>query len=114
MRFPLLQLMPLPDAWGEWLQVAGVRRQVGIHGPRFEHFAMAIEAAMAGLGILLVPDFLVMGDIRSGRLIVPHAASLTTNMAYHLIYPKSKQTLPWLRIFRDWLLRVAAASETTA
>ncbi|MEJ0019826.1 MAG: transcriptional regulator GcvA [Acetobacteraceae bacterium] len=113
-RFPLLQLMPLPDVWSEWLQAAGIRRQVTVHGPRFEHFSMAIEAAIAGHGVLLVPDFLVADDIRSGRLVVPHGTSLTTNMAYHLIYPRSKRTLPWLRIFRDWLLGIAAASEDAA
>jgi DNA-binding transcriptional LysR family regulator len=103
-RFPLLQLMPLPDAWGEWFHAAGVRRQISVHGPRFEHFSMAIEAAVAGFGVLLVPDFLVIDDVRSGKLVVPHHTSLRTNMAYYLIYPTAKRTLPWLRLFRDWLL----------
>jgi DNA-binding transcriptional LysR family regulator len=110
-RLPLLQLMPLPEAWSDWLHAAGVQRQVNVRGPSFENFGMAIEAAASGLGVLLVPDFLVIDDIGRGRLIVPHPASINTNMAYYLVYPKAKQNLPWLRNFRDWLLVMAAATE---
>jgi len=111
MRFPLLQLTPLPDAWDRWLRSAGVNRSARQQGPRFEHFSMAIQAAISHLGVLLVPDFLVADDIREGRLVVAHPVAIKSDMAYYFIYPQSKSTLPSLRAFRDWLLETAAATE---
>lgn len=110
-RFPLLELTALPDAWNEWLHVAGARRQGGSKGPRFEHFTMAIQAAISHAGILLVPHFLVADDIREGRLAAAHPLSISTDMAYYFIYPHSKVNLPALRAFRDWILERAAATE---
>ena len=110
-RFPLLQLTPLPDAWDRWLAGAGVNRPTRQQGPRFEHFSMAIQAAISHLGILLVPDFLVADDIREGRLVIAHPVSIKTNMAYYFIYPQTKSGLPSIRAFRDWILETAAASE---
>lgn len=43
----------------------------------------------------------------STQLLVPHHTSLRTSVAYYLIYPTAKRTLPWPRLFRDWLLGVA-------
>jgi LysR family transcriptional regulator, glycine cleavage system transcriptional activator len=111
MKFPLLQLTPLPSAWNEWLRAAGVTRQLSHQGPRFEHFSMAIQATISNLGILLVPHFLVADDIREGRLVVPHPVTIKTNMAYYFIYPQSKSSLPSIRAFRDWILETAAVSE---
>ncbi|MFI4987087.1 MAG: transcriptional regulator GcvA [Alphaproteobacteria bacterium] len=111
-RFPLIRLSPLADAWNQWLQAAGAGRQSGQQGPRFEHFAMAIQATIADLGILLVPHFLVADDVREGRLVVPYPLAIKTNMAYYLIYPHSKANLPSIRAFRDWILDTAAKSET--
>jgi LysR family glycine cleavage system transcriptional activator len=112
MKFPLLQLTPLPNAWSEWLLAAGVSSPLSHQGPRFEHFSMAIQAAISNFGILLVPHFLVADDIREGRLVIPYPVAIKTNMAYYFIYPHFKSNLPSLRSFRDWILETAAISET--
>jgi LysR family glycine cleavage system transcriptional activator len=110
-RFPLLRLTAIPDAWAQWLHELGVKRQSSHRDSRFEHFAMAIQAVIADLGILLIPHFLVADDIKAGRLAIAYPHSIKTEMAYYFIYPQSKSSLPSIRAFRDWILATAASSE---
>lgn len=110
-RQRLLHLLPLSQAWSQWFAAVG-QGQVEInHSLGFEHFSMCIEAAVSGLGIALMPHFLVAEDIRSGRLCVPHPRAIRTEVAYFLIYPRSKARLLTVRSFRDWVMAAAAATE---
>jgi LysR family glycine cleavage system transcriptional activator len=109
-RLPHLQLLPLSHAWPQWFAAAGLSQVEINRGLGFEHFSMCIEAAVSGLGVALMPHFLVAEDIRSGRLCVPHPRAIRTELAYFLIYPQSKGGLPTVRAFRDW--SIAAAAET--
>ena len=103
-RLPLLQQTTRPRGWVEWLDAAGVRDVQGLRGPQFQNMAMVAEAAAAGLGVALLPRFLVAQDIASGRLVIPFDRPLTSGEAYILAYPEHASTLPALRAFRDWLL----------
>jgi LysR family glycine cleavage system transcriptional activator len=110
-RHRLLRLLPLPQAWPQWFEAAGARGIKIEYGLGFEHFSMCIEAAVSGLGIALIPHFLVIEDIRVGRLCVPHPCAIRTELAYFLIYPRAKQALPTVRSFCDWSIAAAAATE---
>ena len=110
-RHRLLRLLPLPQAWPQWFAAAGAGDVEITHGLGFEHFSMCMEAAISGLGIALMPDFLVIEDIRAGRLCVPNARAIRTELAYFLIYPNAKHELPTVRSFRDWAIAAAAATE---
>jgi LysR family transcriptional regulator, glycine cleavage system transcriptional activator len=110
-RHRLLRLLPLSQAWPQWFAAAGASDIEVNHGLGFEHFSMCIEAAISGLGIALMPDFLVVEDIRAGRLCVPYPRAIRTELAYFLIYPNSKQALPTVRSFRDWMIAAAVATE---
>jgi len=110
-RHRLLRLLPLPQAWPQWFEAAGIGDVEISHSLGFEHFSMCIEAAISGLGIALMPDFLIVEDIRAGRLCVPHPRAIQTELAYFLIYPSSKHTLPTVRGFRNWAIAAAVATE---
>jgi LysR family transcriptional regulator, glycine cleavage system transcriptional activator len=110
-RHRLLRLLPLPRAWPQWFEAAGIGDVEVGHSLGFEHFSMCIEAAISGLGVALMPDFLVVEDIRAGRLCVPHPRTIRTELAYFLIYPNSKHALPTVRSFRDWAIAAASATE---
>jgi len=43
--------------------------------PGFEHFFMLIEAAAAGMGVALLPEFLAVEELVSGRLVCPYDVS---------------------------------------
>ncbi|WP_033474643.1 LysR substrate-binding domain-containing protein, partial [Bordetella bronchiseptica] len=78
-------------------------------GPRFEHFYMIMQAAVAGLGVALLPRLLVKEDVSARRLLVPFESPFAGEDAYCLVYPAGKRSDPKLELLRRWLLEEAAA-----
>ena len=100
----LLQLESRPGAWAEWLHEAGLPTHGSRQGPRFEHHLMIIQAALSGLGVALLPWFLVKDELASGALQCPFGDQRQrTGRAYWLAYPQRHVDLPALVAFRSWL-----------
>ena len=100
----LLQMSARPGGWRDWLQARDVRGVDGQRGPRFENHAMVLQAAIAGLGVALLPEFLIREELLSGRLVEAFPGSrLATGKAYWLVFPPSRKDLPALDAFRRWL-----------
>jgi LysR family glycine cleavage system transcriptional activator len=110
----LLQPTRRPNTWHDWLEANNVSGMNAWAGPRFEHFYMIIQAAIAGLGVALLPRLLVNDDLISQRLIIPFDGSFVSRDAYGLVYPASKRNDPRLEQFRKWLLDEAAMAQTSA
>lgn len=104
LRVPLLQQATRPRAWQEWLVAQGVPPGLAIMGPTFEQFAMVARAAAAGLGLAVVPRFLVEEELRAGQLVIPFDRPITSRQSYWLVYPREKRDRPALAAFREWLL----------
>ena len=73
-------------------------------GPRFEQFHRVIQAAVAGRGLGRLPEFLVRGELGSGRLVAPFDVSIPNHHAYYVVYPQEKENNFAVRAFRDWIL----------
>ena len=99
----LLRHFTRPGAWPQWLAAAGMG-DLDPGGPSFEHFFMVIQAAVAGLGVALLPRFLIEEELRSGALVLPLGPSTIYDGGYYLICPRGRAELPKVRAFRDWLL----------
>jgi DNA-binding transcriptional LysR family regulator len=99
----LLRHFTRPGAWPQWLAAAGLT-DLDPGGPSFEHFFMVIQAAVAGLGVALLPRFLIEDELRSGALVMPLAASTIYDGGYYLLCRRGRGELPKVRAFRDWLL----------
>ena len=106
-RFKLMHQSSRPEMWREWFTKAGLHEINSMSGQRFELFSMLVEAARAGLGVALVPRFLVQKELANRSLVIPCELSLHSEKAYYLVYPASRQSCVWLRAFRVWLLEVA-------
>jgi LysR family transcriptional regulator, glycine cleavage system transcriptional activator len=110
-RYTLLQHVTRPQAWQEWLRACGVQHLDSRAGPRFEQFHMVIQAAIAGVGLALLPQFLIQEELASGRLVVAVDRPVTSEYAYYLVYPVGKADIQSVAVFRDWLLGQCAVRE---
>lgn len=106
-EFVLLHQSARPDAWRQWLAQAGVHDVDCMKGQRYELFSMLVEAARAGLGMALVPRFLVAQELDSGELVRPFDLSARSDKGYYLVVPEDKQASPLLRTFDQWLQSAA-------
>lgn len=112
-HFTLLQLRSRPYAWQEWFAGLDMPDLNPAHinptaGPKFEHFHMIINAALSGLGVALLPTFLIREEVQKGLLVEPFDYRVQGRHAYYLVYPEKKRGLPRLQTFRRWLLREAS------
>ena len=67
---PILQTRTRHEAWKLWCQRSGHKIAMTA-GPVFDHYYFSIEAALAGLGVCVVPLHLVADDVEAGRLMAP-------------------------------------------
>jgi LysR family glycine cleavage system transcriptional activator len=108
--YTLIHQSTRPYAWRDWLALAEVP---GAHdataGPRYELFSMVAQAVKAGLGLAVLPRFLVQDEIADGTLAVPFALSLHSDFAYYLVWPAHKSGWRPLQLFQAWLCKQAAA-----
>ncbi|GAB3119679.1 transcriptional regulator GcvA [Novispirillum itersonii] len=107
-EFTLLQHSTRPRAWQEWCAAEGVTGLDAFVGPRFEHFHLVAQAAVAGLGMAILPLFLIQDELASGALVRPFAQAIRSSHSYYVVYPDHKADLPGVRAFRDWILSEAA------
>jgi DNA-binding transcriptional LysR family regulator len=105
---PLVQMTTRPDAWRHWFLAHGVNSGNPMAGARVELFSMAIQAAIHGIGVALVPDYLAQDELWRGLLCSPVQGSSDSGYAYHFIHPEGDDSPPALGVFRDWLLREAS------
>lgn len=101
-RMPLLQQATRPEAWRQWFDAQGVDAPRAMAGPRYELFSMQAAAAIAGLGVALMPTLLVQDELASGALVVACPRPLKAQRAYYLVQPQVPER-PALAVFKAWL-----------
>jgi len=101
-HWPLLQQATRPEAWRQWFDAQGVDAPRAMAGPRYELFSMQ-AAAIAGLGVALMPTLLVQDELASGALVVACPRPLKAQRAYYWVQPDGPERAA-LGVFRAWLL----------
>lgn len=109
LQAPLLHLVSRADAWERWFQLQGVTPQP-LRGMLFDQFATAAQAAMSGLGIALLPEFLIEDELRRGDLVRAIERPMESRERYYLAWPAARAAYPPLKAFRDWIVGAAAGS----
>jgi LysR family glycine cleavage system transcriptional activator len=72
------------QVWVQWAAFYSVRGLHVLGGPRFEQYPVLFQAAQAGLGLALVPAFLVADNLAAGTLIEPIAAPIEVDQGHYL------------------------------
>ena len=93
-------------AWPDWFEASEIAAR-DLDGLQLEHFSLVTHAAIGGLGVALIPAFLIQGELDRGDLVVAIDRPLLSTKAYYLIYPKYKAEHKALRTFRGWITRRA-------
>ncbi|TMV79985.1 LysR family transcriptional regulator [Thioclava sp. BHET1] len=108
LRLPLLQIESRMGDWGRWLAHHGVaERRPG--GMLFDHFATMTQAAVHGLGLALLPRFLIRRELEQGRLLPAFGGPVRAIGSYYLVWPEARAARPPLASFRDWIAGEIAA-----
>lgn len=110
-RHTLIGYATEPYTWPEWLDKAGVAGLQGVGTLRFEQMYFALQAAAEGLGIVLVPLFLVVDDIVSGRLCAPFGLLAAMQRQYYANTAPGAARNPMVEAFCDWLVREGRDTE---
>jgi len=106
-RLPLLQQSTRPYAWRQWFESCDMRIEHDLNGTRLELFSMLAQAAMHGMGVALIPPFLIRSELQSGRLVIANNHSVDSRNAYYLVIPERKAESATLQGFRDWVIAEA-------
>lgn len=106
----LLALASRPGAWADWWAATAQPGPVPPPALRFEQVATLAQAAAAGLGVALLPAFLIRPELDAGAL-VPLGPEVPSGAGYYLIEPApgpGARPKPAVAQFRDWLLTEVA------
>jgi len=114
---PLLHIATRPEAWSQWfsehnllnqkLSKSEIKTKVK-QGMHFEQFSIATNAAVAGLGVALLPRFLIKNELQRGELqvVCNRPLNIGTGKGYYLVTPNDKLTYAPTIAFRNWLTQV--------
>ena len=96
------------DLWGEYFEHFGLSEPSLGQVPRFYQLLMLTQAAVSGLGLALVPLFLIEPELQSGRLVQALDQTFLPRRAYYITHPKGADRDQKVRLFKAWLLSESA------
>ncbi len=103
LNWPLLQDADRAD-WALWLAAHEVAEDPRAErGTAFEDDYLLIRAAIAGLGLALIPQEYAHDEIAAGRLVQVLNKPWPTRFAYYLVTLPDAQQRPEVRAFADWI-----------
>lgn len=108
---PRLHRRQNPEAWQLYVEESGVALSNPAIGARYDLHAMLIEAALAGLGVALVPRLYVEADLAAGRLVAPWPEGRSISKTFCLVLPDPMRLSDGpLRAFADWIIEEAGST----
>jgi LysR family glycine cleavage system transcriptional activator len=110
----LLHVASMPRLWHDWLKAARAPKLEHAAALTLDHFYLAIQAAMDGLGVAMGPSALVADDLAAGRLVTPFPAVSLPARGYHAYVPEGQVTDPAIAVFCAWLQEAGRASHAIA
>ncbi|GAB4267870.1 MAG: LysR family transcriptional regulator [Pararhodobacter sp.] len=103
---PLLALASRPDGWSEWWARTGQEGALPAPAMRFELVSTLAQAAAAGMGVALMPAFLIRPELDAGQ-ITALGEEVASGYGYYFVEPELPAGQAPKRAvgqFRDWLV----------
>jgi LysR family glycine cleavage system transcriptional activator len=94
---------PLVPTWSMWLKAAGVTNVPTTVGLSFNNMHLALDAAIAGHGVVLAQSTIAAADLAAGRLVRLFSLALPDPFAHFIVTVPGALERPKVRAFRDWL-----------
>lgn len=98
-----LDFLDPPCDWPAWLRAAGVDFTPD-HGSRFSQADHAVDAALAGMGVVLGRRSLIIKELFEKRLVAPYRLALQTKAHFRFLCPLGWEKRPQIAAFRNWVL----------
>ncbi|WP_233866402.1 LysR family transcriptional regulator [Paraburkholderia adhaesiva] len=94
--------------------VDGARKPFDVQGPlRSNNGEVLRDAAVAGLGIAYLPDFIVAGSVDAGLLVEVLTPYMPPPSALHAVYPRHREASVTIRAFTQFLRERLTARAAT-
>jgi LysR family glycine cleavage system transcriptional activator len=114
-HFPLIQvdLPGIVPTWADWMQLAGIDGIDTSRGLRLNVADHALDAASAGMGVVLAYKMVAARDIVLKRLVAPFGPEIAVpGRAYYFVCARGQEKRAPVKAFRDWVF--AEIEETHA
>ena len=102
LNLPLLQQSTRPTLWLDWFKSHDTDPRRALRGARMDHFDMVVDAAIAGMGLAIVPDIIARPALDRGDLVLATERQFETGDHYAMIMPVSGMSQT-ARLFIDWV-----------
>ena len=80
------------------------KHQVSVSGNFVSNSPQSLKhAAMSGLGVVMLPDYMVKNEVADGALQVIFHDYCPQNIGLYAVFPYTKHISPKLRVFLDFL-----------
>jgi LysR family glycine cleavage system transcriptional activator/LysR family transcriptional regulator of beta-lactamase len=100
----LIVVSNMPNEWPHWFEAARLRSPPHPAGEAsFESNAMAMQAALDGVGVAIAQFPYVSDALATGRLVAPFPIIAHTRDSWFLEYRPVRREDPALLAFREWL-----------
>jgi DNA-binding transcriptional LysR family regulator len=103
LSLPLLHMASRPGAWAHFFETQGVPGTPS-PGMRFEQFASVGQACSAGLGVALMPLFLIEAELKAGDLVQALPLQVRSPSSYYVVAPITRMEFRPVALFRSWLI----------
>ena len=100
---------PLVPTWEMWLRAAGVKGVSATVGLSFSGSHLALDAAIAGHGVVLAYSTIAAADLAAGRLVRLFSLALPDLFAYYIVTAPGALERAKVKAFRNWLREEADA-----
>jgi len=108
-EYRLLHETARPTRWAEWMAEAGVKMDGPLDGHTYQNFAMIAQAAVAGVGVALLPRYAVEQELTDKRLEIVAGDAVDVKISYYLIVPEARASSRAVQLFTPWLMAQAKA-----